>query len=642
VRPLSVLLGPGPTPEELVRRADGWPGLVCLRGDWAGGTPIVTSHPARVRTSLDPVPVVAAPEDFVGGGWFGWLGFDGASRLAWHDHVLRRVGGQWYFEALWSGERDTALTIRLAAWTALLRGPDVRPDWTVGEFDGPPAVDHLAAVERAIELIRAGELYQVNVCTRLSAQFEGSPAGLFAAVGAALDPAYGAFFAAEARALVSMSPELFLRRRGADVVSSPIKGTLPRDVPGNDAALRRSTKDVAENVMIVDLVRNDLGRVCETGTVRVSALLDVQPHPGVWHLVSTVEGRLGTQLDDADLLRAAFPPGSVTGAPKLRALRAIAELEPVPRGAYTGAIGFVSPCWGAEFSVAIRTFEIAYGRIELGVGGGITADSVPMLEWRECLHKAAPLLSAAGTRLAPAQLTPKVVPTAAQRAGGLLETILGMDGVPVRLADHLARLDRSARELYGAGGPDELADRVRAVAASVPAGRAVLRVVLSWDLTVDVTVAPAQPPPVASDVVVTDRPAGLWRHKWADRSWAAHAEAGDRVPLFVAADGTVLETSRGTVFLVESDGTLVTAPLRDDLLPGVTRRAVLDLARDEGRATVLRGFDLSELISHAAFWTSSLSGAVPIHSVNGVDLPARNDVVVSLARRLSGGIPAVR
>ncbi|HEX3335255.1 MAG TPA: aminodeoxychorismate synthase component I, partial [Jatrophihabitans sp.] len=601
MRPLSVLLGPGPTPEELVRRADGWPGLVCLRGDWAGGTPILTSHPLDVRTSLDPVPVVAGPEHFVGGGWFGWLGFDGASRLAWHDHVLRLVDRQWHFEALWSGERDTALTARLGAWTELLRGPDVRPDWTVGEFDGPPAVDHLAAVERAIELIRAGELYQVNVCTRLGAAFEGSPVGLFAAAGELLDPAFGALLAGEGRALVSMSPELFLRRRGADVVSSPIKGTLPRDVPGNDTALRRSTKDVAENVMIVDLVRNDLGRVCETGTVRVTALLDVQAHPGVWHLVSTVEGRLRAQFEDADLLRAAFPPGSVTGAPKLRALRAIADLEPVPRGAYTGAIGFVSPCWGAELSVAIRTFEITEGRIELGVGGGITADSVPMLEWRECLHKAAPLLSAADTRLAVARNTPAVLPTAAQRAGGLLETILGVDGVPLRLADHLARLDRSARELYGTGGPDDLADRVRAVAASVPAGRAVLRVVLFPDLTVDVTAQPAGPPPVATDLVVTERPAGLWRHKWAQRSWAAQAEVAGGVPLFVAADGTVLETSRGNVFLIESDETLVTAPLRDDLLPGVTRRAVLDLARDEGRATELRGFGLSELTAHAAF-----------------------------------------
>src|SRR6185312_10882249 len=141
------------------------------------------------------------------------------------------------------------------------------------------------------------------------------------------------------------------------------------------------------------------GRVCEVGSVRASSLLDVEPHPGVWHLVSTVSGRLRADVGDGALLAATFPPGSVTGAPKSRAVTAIAALEAAPRGAYTGAIGFVSPSWGAEFSVAIRSFEISAGRIELGVGGGVTADSVPMLEWRECLHKAAPLLAAVGAPL---------------------------------------------------------------------------------------------------------------------------------------------------------------------------------------------------------------------------------------------------
>ena len=148
--------------------------------------------------------------------------------------------------------------------------------------------------------------------------------------------------------------------------------------------------------MIVDLVRNDLGRVCRPGTVRVTALAEVRPHAGVWHLVSEVEGELRDDVGDADLLRAAFPPGSVTGAPKLAALSVIAELESTGREAYTGAIGFASPVAGLELNVAIRTFETHGSRIWLGAGGGIVADSDPESEAREAAAKAAPLLAAIG------------------------------------------------------------------------------------------------------------------------------------------------------------------------------------------------------------------------------------------------------
>jgi para-aminobenzoate synthetase / 4-amino-4-deoxychorismate lyase len=664
-RPVRIPLGPGPRVEDLIRRIDGWDGLVCLHGAWADGAAVLTSHPAVVHEgAADPIavlseqPVVMWPEGTlgpgplggvgpVGGGWFGRLAFDGASRVAFHDHVVRLVGGTWQFEALWSDARAPALEQRLAAWRAVLAGPSGAADgdgasgvatWRVGPFAGPAAADHLAAVERAVELIRAGELYQVNVCTRLSAAFAGSAAALFADCVSSLAPGYGAYLAGRP-AVVSLSPELFLRRRGRSVESAPIKGTRPRTGPddGNADALRRSTKDRAENVMIVDLVRNDLGRVSETGSVRPGVLLDVQPHPGVWHLVSTVTGRMRAGTTDADLLRAAFPPGSVTGAPKLRALAAIAALEPAPRGTYTGAIGFASPLWGAEFSVAIRSFEIADGRIELGVGGGITADSVPMLEWQECGHKAAPLVRAARSTL-PAPLGGAVArPDDRQRTGGLLETILALDGRPLRLADHLARLDRSARELYGTGAPDDLGERVQAAARGCPADRSVVRVVLRPDRAPDVTAMAAGAPPAATDLTCVPRPDGLWRHKWADRSWVREAP---RRPLFVAADGTVLETDRGNVFLLDEDGTLVTPPLRDDLLPGVTRRALLDLARDLGRPTALRGFDLDEMRRRPAFWTSSLSGAVPIHALDGVPLPRADDLVANLSGHLTSAGPS--
>jgi para-aminobenzoate synthetase/4-amino-4-deoxychorismate lyase len=266
--------------------------------------------------------------------------------------------------------------------------------------------------------------------------------------------------------------------------------------------------------MIVDLVRHDLGRVSEIGGVRPTALLTVRPAPGVWHLVSTVEGRLRPEVTDAALLAATFPPGSVTGAPKAAARAAIARLEDVPRGTFTGAIGYAGPL-GLELNVAIRTFEIAGGRFELGVGGGITADSVPMLEWRECGHKATPLLRAAGAGNAP--IGAPVDPTAAQLAGGVFETLLAVDGRVLRLADHLARLDRSVRELYGGGLPDDLPAWVRAAAAAGPAARAAVRVAVAPDQTVRIDVTPRGAPPAPTALECRPRPPGLWRHKWGER-----------------------------------------------------------------------------------------------------------------------------
>ncbi|WP_156660999.1 aminodeoxychorismate synthase component I, partial [Mycobacterium sp. 852002-51163_SCH5372311] len=186
-------------------------------------------------------------------------------------------------------------------------------------------------------------------------------------------------------------PELFLRRRGRAVMSSPIKGTLPLDAW--PSALRASAKEVAENIMIVDLVRNDLGRVAITGTVTVPELLVVRRAPGVWHLVSTVSAQVPAELPTSALLEAAFPPASVTGTPKLRARQLISQWEPQRRGIYCGTVGLASPIAGCELNVAIRTVEFdTAGNAVLGVGGGITADSDPDAEWEECLHKAAPIV----------------------------------------------------------------------------------------------------------------------------------------------------------------------------------------------------------------------------------------------------------
>jgi len=243
------------------------------------------------------------------------------------------------------------------------------------------------------EAIAAGDVYQVNLCRRLSAPL---PAGFDVLdLGAALFTAHAAPHQALVRlpsvgvAVASASPERFLRRRGDVVESSPIKGTAV-------TAAGLTDKDRAENVMIVDLVRNDLGRVCEYGSIDVPALWHVESQPGLVHLVSTVRGRLRPGTGWADLLDATFPPGSVTGAPKLAALDMIGALEPVPRGVYCGAVGWVdADRRQGDLNVAIRTFWVADGELHLGTGAGITWDSDPTAEWEETELKARQLLAVA-------------------------------------------------------------------------------------------------------------------------------------------------------------------------------------------------------------------------------------------------------
>jgi len=287
------------------------------------------------------------------------------------------------------------------------RFADVRParPWPGPPWVGPAADAWTTSLDRAafeagVEQIRAaigaGDVYQVNLTRRLRAPLPAGPVRPdVAALGAALAAGNPAPFSAVVRLpdhgveVASASPERFLARDGRRVWSSPIKGTAATV----DDFL---PKDRAENVMIVDLVRNDLGRVCEWGSVHVPALLAVEPHPGLVHLVSTVEGQLRPGLGWADAIDATFPPGSVTGAPKLAALDHIARLEPVARGVYCGAVGWVdADRQQGELNVAIRTFWIEDGHLHFGTGGGITWDSSPAGEWAETELKARRLLSIA-------------------------------------------------------------------------------------------------------------------------------------------------------------------------------------------------------------------------------------------------------
>jgi para-aminobenzoate synthetase/4-amino-4-deoxychorismate lyase len=615
--------------------------------------------------------------------------------LAFHDHVLLcDRDGRWWFEALWTDARADALHARLEVLTARLaegggargsdpgrgargsdpgggargsdpgggaRGPgtgdsgagpilDPRPFRTGPWRATPSPAGHARAVAACRERIAAGDLFQANLALRLRAPLEGEAVDLFTRGAEALAPDRGAFLAGPWGAVASLSPELFLARHGDRVATAPIKGTRPRplDDPAAAAAhrdaLATAAKDRAENVMIVDLMRNDLGRVCVPGSVRVDALAEVRPHAGVWHLVSEVSGTLAAGVGDRALLAATFPPGSVTGAPKLAAMDAISSLESTARQAFCGAIGFASPTAGLELSVAIRTFEIAAGHAWLDVGGGIVADSDPAAEAAEALAKAAPLLAAVGAKgptwdapeetsapspiPAPPRLAAHPVPRPEPLAG-VFETLLVEDGMAVAVDEHLERLERAAREVYGVALPGATEALILHTALE-QGGPCRLRVLLDPDGQLSLQVAPLPAPgPIALRAVSV--PGGLGDRKWRDRRLIDALEdlTEPELPLLTDLDGWVLETTRATVFAWIGDR-LVTPPLDGRILPGVTRRRLI-----EGTGAVVeRPLALAEL--HAArgvLVTGALRGPQLVERLDGAPLGPPDDRLRTLVER---------
>jgi len=302
--------------------------------------------------------------------------------------------------ALWvvglRGESRLALERRATRWRAELDRP--APQIRRSRFDVPPTPTvrpeaHRDAVRQAIEFIHAGEIFQANISQRFEALGTPEPLDLHRRLRSRSPAPYAAFLRwAEDLAVVSSSPELFFDLQGDRIVTKPIKGTRPRGAtPEEDAhklrALQASPKDHAELVMIVDLERNDLGRVCRPGTVVVTAPAAIESFATVHHQVATIEGRLRSHVSLSELIRAIFPGGSITGAPKIRAMEIIDELEANRRGVYTGAIGFHGLGGRACFNIAIRTLTVEGARVAYQVGGGIVADSDPDGEYEETLHK---------------------------------------------------------------------------------------------------------------------------------------------------------------------------------------------------------------------------------------------------------------
>jgi para-aminobenzoate synthetase / 4-amino-4-deoxychorismate lyase len=623
-------------PLHAVRWLRGEPRSVALSGVWAGGDLLLASHPVAVAAEdddpfalLDAQPEVAAVGAAgVGGGWLGWLGF-GLGRalepvppppprrqrvplfdLAFHDHVVRRdADGQWWFEALWTAERATVLGERLATWRARLSSePPAAQRSTAGPLRvaAPGLEGHAVAVGEGIKRIAAGEVFQVNLCLRLEGHLDGDLLDLWVQAVGKLKPAYAAYVGSEGRAVASLSPELFLKREGHAVVSKPIKGTAP--LATDPQRLLASAKDRAENVMIVDLMRNDLGRVCEYGSVTVPRLYEVMDGAGVWHLVSTVRGELRRGTGDADLLRATFPPGSVTGAPKVRALRVISELESTAREAYCGAIGICSPLSGLELNVAIRTLEASGEEMWLGVGGATVADSDPASEIEEALTKARGVAAAAGiTVTARDAIRRRRRPVASvltsprpDPARGIFETLLVRERACVNADAHLDRLASSARTL-GLSLPRDLEKRVAGAADALDSGR--VRVVVDRTGVQISTGAPAADGPIRLRPVVL--PGGLGEHKWADRALIERLSGPGVTPLFCDLDGTVLEAGYAAVAIVEGNQ-LVVPPLDGRLLPSVSRAAML---KDTDLRAVVEPFTLDRARgADTVLLTSALRG----------------------------------
>jgi para-aminobenzoate synthetase component 1 len=310
------------------------------------------------------------------------------------------------------GTRDSAHAERTVDWWRALLSSECRnvtrstsprrpgvPIGHLGLTSNLTREQFVAAVERAQQYIRAGDIYQVNLAQRLSAPAPGTPWQFHQRLSGVSPAPFSAFMDCGGFQLASSSPEMFLRLSGSNILTRPIKGTRPRSAdPTRDAQLtyelQTSAKEMAELVMITDLLRNDLGRVCEYGTVQVPELVRLERYPQVQHLVSTVEGRLRTGVTHFEAFAKCFPGGSITGAPKIRAMEIIDELEPVTRGPYTGCLGYLGFNRESQLSILIRTAVCREGRVYFHAGAGIVADSVGEAEYEETMAKAAGFVAA--------------------------------------------------------------------------------------------------------------------------------------------------------------------------------------------------------------------------------------------------------
>lgn len=457
------------------------------------------------------------------------------------------------------------------------------------QLDAPA---HAARVGRVLDYLRAGDAYQINLTFPVDFRYDGDPLALYAALRASQPVSHGGIVAIVSATILSVSPELFLEVEAGRATTRPMKGTASRrDEPAADRAamaeLHADPKQRAENLMIVDLLRNDLGRISVLGSVEVPSLFSVETYPTLHTLTSTVTSRLQPGLSLEGLVRAVFPCGSITGAPKLRAMQIIRELEDGPRDVYTGAIGAIAPNGDLRFNVAIRTATVfPDGAGRYGVGGGIVADSDAASEYAECLLKARVLTDLAYDY-------------------GLIETLRwSPEAGFVRLRLHLDRLDRSARALGFSFDRANAEARLASLAVTFSGeGDRRIRLELrrSGDLDLAAPSLAPEPDRVLQAVLAgarTDAGDPFLSHKTTrrqlyERAFAVASGQGADEAVFLNRAGFVTEAARSNIF-VERDGILLTPPLSDGVLPGVLRQSLIEAGSAIERQLLLADLAQSE------------------------------------------------
>jgi para-aminobenzoate synthetase / 4-amino-4-deoxychorismate lyase len=485
-------------------------------------------------------------------------------------------------------------------------------------------LEYFEAVQSALEYIAAGEIYQVNLTFRTDFIFFGSPLSLYRKLRHSQPVNHGAYLQLPDRTILSRSPELFLQRQGDRVVAKPMKGTATK-LDDNQAlaeALGRSEKDRAENLMIVDLIRNDLGKIAVTGSVRVDQLFRIEEYPTVYQMVSQVSAR----IPDRSLYRtlcALFPSGSVTGAPKIRAMTIIRELERSSRGIYTGAIGHIRRGGDFSFNVAIRTVELINGnRGRMHIGSGIVADSKPTTEYAECWSKARFLT----------QLEPDFV---------LLETLLIRNRKVLRLEAHLQRLRQSAQFFGFKCNEAAVRAAILNAAAKAVSDRLRLRLTVDQNSQVEAQIQPLPGLPLQLECAIaserTNSADPLLRHKTTARKLyddilkQLKAQPTIFDALFFNERDELTEGARSNVFLIKS-GAWFTPPVDSGLLNGVMRQDILSIHKVHEQK--LYREDL--MSADAVYLSNSLHGLLRVsiwsgQASAGVGVVACNECSASIA-----------
>ena len=541
-----------------------------------GGRALLFANACEIVAAREPDEVAACLERLDGRHAAGFIAYEAGHALEPKLAPLRRSPPPGEPPLLWFGLFGAPAEV-----DPMELLPDPAGAWAAAARPLVSRADYERAVGTVLDHILAGDIYQANLTFRAEVPFAGHPLALYASLRARSRAAYGAIVFTGTHWILSASPELFFETDGRRISARPMKGTAPRSA--DPESLRADPKQRAENLMIVDLIRNDLSRVSRPGTVKVPSLFEIETYPTLHQMTSTVTAGIEGPASPARLLSALFPCGSVTGAPKIRAQEIIAATEVQPRGVYTGAIGRVAPGGEALFNVAIRTLVVADGGsvARLGLGSGIVADSRPADEWRECLAKGAFVTDPA-------------------RSFDLVETMRfdPADGMP-DLERHLARLRRSAGTLGFAFDHHDARNELQAATFRLPAPSKV-RLLLSPSGAIAIEIRPLPPAP-AQPAAVALGPRPLpphdFRlvHKTADRGFydAPRAAAGTFEIVFEDGAGFLTEGSFTSLF-VERGGMLLTPPLSRGLLPGVLRQRLIEEGAAEEAdlvaADLARGF----------------------------------------------------